>query len=618
MKNENDNNIPATLLSTTTRCSCCDTALVYEKQHVTAAIPFSQVGVDAVSFTQIAVWAVVENYPNAQIEAQWPNGVWASIGNVDRSGIFNNPAVPNYYCINPSYIKIRVTGFPETVNTYPVRPSITSLSSNLNTDNRVSINGAGTLPNARWEAQWSNSVWASIGDADQYGNLSNPSIPENYRINSNTMRIRIRSGDIISQVVDSTLGFPHSRSVLIQSKMSGAQDQQKYSLSMQKADYQPTGYFAPANQEIEIWVSGNVDYLTLLVGTQGLADRDNPSNQSESMRATRLVRGKNVIKDMLGGIIHIRNLNTRFDSPSRVILGAGAIPIAYYIHGVTSSASWEQMLHRTTAPEVEWVGDYAVIVAFKTTALKNLSKADPAKVVTSHERVLQVEDEISGLDGSSSINTRSNLLIYAVEGAANANPHATTGYISIPYSNGEGYNAEALVGGLAANRWVTLHEYGHHHQNRVNNCKGFGEISVNLYSLAVARVTPNEYTYELPTRWPATKQWLARPREQKDFETNAPDPMSIFEQLRLGLGPQFLPSWDRYIRATSSLSSDLKGFILSASVVSNYNLTEFFADWGVLKTTGTDIAIWQAVNALGLPYPPMTLTDIQPYTDLAH
>ncbi|PBK48981.1 hypothetical protein C6383_01200, partial [Pseudomonas syringae pv. actinidiae] len=43
------------------------------------------------------------------------------------------------------------------------------------------------------------------------------------------------------------------------------------------------------------------------------------------------------------------------------------------------------------------------------------------------------------------------------------------------------------------------------------------------------------------------------------------------------------------------------------------NLTEFFADWGLLKVTDTEV--WNAVSALGFPYPSQRLSAIRPYRD---
>jgi hypothetical protein len=559
----------------------------------------------AVSNTTTEVSLNIDAVQGAVVEAQGPAGNWASIGSVGPNQQFLNGAVPKSYQYDSDHIRIRLRDNPHSEVVIPVRPAITGLSASVNADGTLSIEGTTTLQSGRAEA-FSLGKWKSIGTVAQ-GKFSNLSVPWGYSLASDTVRVRVQNNATSGSPISGTFGFPHSRAVLIQPTVSGKEDSAFMSWRLQKADYQPTGYFAPAGSEIEVWVWGNADDLTLLVGIQGMADRNNPSLQSENMRATRLVRGQNFIRDPLGGVIHIRNLSG--PGAARIVFGEGASPIPYYIHGTTTAAQWVEMLNASDLPEVELVGKQVVIASFRATALK-LVHVDPGDVVDSHEEVLRLEAEVSGLDGSAPLHTSSPLRLYAVEALANAPPYATTGYIGLPYSAGVGAYAEALIGGKAHTLWVTLHEYGHHHQNRTNDYGPFGEVSVNLYSLAVAQVYDNEYTNALPLRWPATQQWLAKPRPEKDFIAG-PDPMAIFEQLRKGFGQNFLPKWHRYIRENPCASPGVECFIVSASIAAAYNLTHFFADWGVLKETDTDV--WEAVNRLGYPYPLDDLTAIRPY-----
>jgi len=561
----------------------------------------------AVSSVDIEVYLNVNAEEGTQVEALPRDGPWASIGEVGPCKKLVNGAVPSAYQWDQDHIRVRVHDDPNSEITLPVRPVITSLSSSINADGTLSIIGTTTLQ--RGQAQsFSLGRWWDIGPIAQ-NSFSNHSLPDWYSLSQDMVRVRVQNNDTSGSAIDSTLGFPHSRSLLAQPTVAALTEADFMNWTIPKADYQPTGYFAPAKSEIEVWVWGNSDDLTLLVGIQGMADRNDPSQQSENMRATRLVRGQNFIRDPLGGVIHIRNL-AKLGS-ARIVLGYGAIPIPYYKQGITTAAQWREMLYASSSPEVELVGNRVVIASFRTTAL-NFVLADPGDVVYSHEEVLRLQAEVSGLDDSAPIHTRSPLCLYAVESATIDPPHAATGYIGLPYSNGIGEYAEALIGGRAHQRWVSLHEYGHHHQNHTNNYGPFGEVSVNLYALAVARVYDNEYTDLLPPRWPALQEWLAKPRPEKDFR-EAPDPMAIFEQLRKGLEEGFLQKWNRYIRENPCVSPGTECFVVSASIAAQHNLTNFFADWGVLEEADTDI--WDVVDRLGYPYPPTDLTSIRPYVD---
>ncbi|RMT55822.1 hypothetical protein ALP44_04882 [Pseudomonas syringae pv. theae] len=590
----------------------CGTDTSYSEEQSTRIISIVATSIAAISDYRVEVIVGVRGAaPGATVEAFRADGIWASIGSVVGPQL-SNPDVPSSYLMDAERISLRIAGFPGTQVTYYVHPIVTRLSSHKNNDGSISVTGSTTMRSGLVQA-FSGNAWKGIGIVTE-GVFSNPAVPSTYLYNANTMRVRVRYNDgvVASGALDSTLEFPHPRSVLIQPLQSAAAEQAAMSWRLRWADYQPTGYFAPAGTDVELWVSGNTENLTVLVGTQGMADRNNPLRQSESMRETPLFKGKNIIRDPLGGAIHIRKLIGNTPGVARIVFMRGAIPMPYYVSGATAQRQWLLMLLLTEAPEVELVGARIVVAALKETALK-FSNVDAQAVMHSHEEVMRLEAEISGLDGSAPIHTRPALLIYAVEGSGTANPHATTGYIALPHTDHISQYNEALLGGLAAERWVTLHEYGHHYQTSYNSYGPFGEVTVNLYALAVSLHYKNEYTYVFPDRWSGTVNWLALPRTAKTYGAPESDPQTMLEQLRKGLGEGFMPAWHRYIRENPSKAPGLKYFVLSACLAAKRNLTEFFADWGLLKVTDTEV--WNAVSALGFPYPSQRLSAIRPYRD---
>jgi hypothetical protein len=590
---------------------CGTQALQFETQ-AQRAVSITEGFITAISNTWTEVYVSVEDSEGEIIEAKREDGTWASIGSVSEGYLFN-PYIHSSYLIDPEHICLRVNGVPASEVTFQINPILTNLSTHKNNDGTISVTGSTTLLSGTVEAL-SGSVWKGIGSV-QNGAFSNPAVPATYLYTPDTMRVRVikDTQSIASGELDSTLEFPQPRALHFLTMQPTTAEQTAMSWQLRKADYQPTGYFASAETDIEVWAWGNVQDLTLLVGTQGMADRDDPSKQSENMRATRLVRGLNIIHDPLGGAIHVRNLAVSGQpGVARVVLRNGANPMPYYVAGVTTATQWKSMLQLTHAPEVELVGTHIVVAALLSTALK-FSDIEPDDVIHSHEEVMRLEAEVSGLDGSAPIHTRSALLIYAVEGSASANPHASTGYIALPYLEAIGKYNEALLGGLAANRWVTLHEYGHHHQTSYNSYGPFAEVTVNLYALAVALHYDNEYKDIFPDRWPATQAWLALPRSEKIYGAPESDPQAMFEQLRKGLGEGFMPAWHRYIRENPGDVADLKYFVVSACIAAEHNLTEFFADWGLLKTTDTEVVA--AVALLLLPFPSQRFIYIRPYVN---
>lgn len=589
-------------------CGTATLAPTQEEQRSPAIVPGL---ITAVSHDRVEVYVAVKGVSGGTIEAQWPDGRWASIGTVRDTSDLLNPDVPANYLVDSQHIRLRIQGFPNSEVTLPINPIITSLSSSLNSDGSVAVTGTTTLMDGIVEAA-SDGQWKGIGIVAA-GRFSNPNVPAGYLFTANTMQVRVRNDVVASVDIGSTLGYPHIRSVLVYPTMSAAEDARLMDWRLAKADYHPTGYFAPAGGTVEIWAWGNIENVTVLVGVAGMADRNDPTQEPPNVRATRLGRGLNLIRDPRGGSIHIRNLQGSAPGAARIVFRSGAVPIPYYIKGFTTATQWRDMLNGSDAPEVELVGTQVVVAAFRDTALQFID-VDPSDIVESHELVIRLEAEVAGLDGSSPVHDAGRLRLYAVETSGFKFPHASGGgYIGLPRRPEPSMYSEALVGGLAANRWVTLHEYGHHLQTTANSFGPFGEVTNNVYAFAVNRLTPNEYTEEFPQRWPATQQWLRLPRPEKHYGAADSDAQAMFEQLRKGLGEGFLPAWHRHMRENPDQPKGLKWFVVSACVAARHDLTNFFADWGLLKPEHTDIRA--AVAALNLPYPSVLLATIRPYVD---
>lgn len=486
------------------------------------------------------------------------------------------------------------------------RPAIESLA--LRIADKIDLEGSTSAKNGEVEA-FSENQWKGIATVKPDGTFHNPDVPDSYLQSDETILVRVVSGDA-SIAVQANNYFVHPRSVLVTPTATKAADQDAYRWLLQWADYKPTGYRMPANTLTSLFLEGDDSNVIATIGIQGLAKQHDRSQQTENMREYRLTRGLNTLPaDPLGGVLHIRNNGT---SECRVIIGDSFLPIPYYILGQTPPDDFDKMLNRSAEQsEVQLVGDRVVISAYADT-YKRFAHPDVGEIVRSHEEVLSIQVQACGLDGASPMHTRSNMWIHAVESASSDSPHATTGYIALPHdSEPDNEYMCALLGGEAHKRWVALHEYGHHFQNQVNAIGPlFQENSVNIYALAVGRAHRNDYSDVFPTRWPALKAWLAKPRDQKNY-MESPDSHAIFEQLRKGFGSHYLPAWDRYVRDNPQCTADLIGFSTSLSLVANCNLADFLADWGVIEAN--DVT-WQALLKLGLPAPPAGLTEQVPYS----
>jgi len=486
------------------------------------------------------------------------------------------------------------------------RPVIESLS--LRKASKIDVIGSTSARKGVVEV-FSENKWKGIAEVTPSGTFQNADLPHSYLTSENTVLVRIVDGEPSIPVLANDY-FVHPRSVWVTPTPTKQADQQAYRWLIQWADYKPTGYKLPANTRASLYLEGDDSNVTLTIGVQGLAQRLDRRQQTPNMREHRLKQGENLLPtDPLGGVVHIRNNG---NSSCRVILGSEFQPIPYYHLHQTPPDDFRVMLERSSAQAVvQLVGDRLVISAYADT-YKRFAHADVGEIVRSHEEVLRIQVQACGLDGSSPRHARSDMWIHAVEAASTIIPSATTGCILLPHGSNPGNEfMSALLAGEAHKRWVTLHEYGHHFQNTVNAIAPmFRENSVNIYSLAVGRMHKNEYSEVFPSRWPALKTWLAKPRDQKQY-MESPDSLAIFEQLRKGFGDHYLPAWDRYVRDQPMLASNLTGFTTSLARVANCNLANFFADWGVIKEND---ATWQSLQYLRLPNPPAGLTDQVPYS----
>jgi len=485
------------------------------------------------------------------------------------------------------------------------RPLIETLS--LRAGSRIDVRGSTSARKGVVEA-FSENRWKGIASVQPDGTFHNGAVPASYLKSKDTILVRIVDGEASIPVLANSY-FVHPRSVWVTPTPTKQADQQAYRWLLQWADYKPTGYKLPANTRASVFLEGDDSNVTVTIGIQGLAQQTDRSQQTQNMREHRLQRGENTLPlDPLGGVVHIRNNGT---SGCRVIFDEALQPIPYYILHQTPPSDFQEMLVRCDAvSEVQLVGDRVAISAY-TDTYKRFANADVGDIVRSHQEVLSIHVQACGLDSSSPRHQRSDMWIHAVEAASTINPSATTGLILLPHGSNPGNEYMcALLAGEAHKRWVTLHEYGHHFQNVVNAVAPmFRENSVNIYALAVGRVHKHDYSDIFPTRWPALKAWLAKPRDQKRY-MESPDSLAIFEQLRKGFGDHYLPAWDRYIRDNPQCTGDLIGFATSLSLVANCNLADYLADWGVITISD---ATWHALQALGLPAPPAGLTDLVPY-----
>ncbi|PEJ50042.1 wall-associated protein [Bacillus wiedmannii] len=173
-------------------------------------------------------------------------------------------------------------------------------------------------------------------------------------------------------------------------------------------------------------------------------------------------------------------------------------------------------------------------------------------------------------------------------------------YYRTAYSKG---NLESVLNleELTNDGWGPWHEVGHQHQQNTWLWDGLGEVTVNIYSLAVQTTFGHETRLEQEGRYEAAFAYLGKPDAQEKM--NVFEKLVMFWQLHLAYGDQFYPNLHqmyRLLHDTELPKSDEEKkqmFIYMTSKVAGQNLIPFFDKWGLFVNDATR----EKIEKLNLP-----------------
>ena len=168
----------------------------------------------------------------------------------------------------------------------------------------------------------------------------------------------------------------------------------------------------------------------------------------------------------------------------------------------------------------------------------------------------------------------------------------------------------AVLGATALRNdgWGPWHELGHQHQMGSMTWDGQTEVTVNLSSAYVQRALGRPMRFETAGNYTKALAYLAQ--STRDFSTQSDLFVRaiMFWQLDLTFGRDFYALLGRELRDVPSASrpttsaARVQHFILHASLVSGYDLTPFFVQWGVPVATSTRTTLAsRGLRALTVP-----------------
>lgn len=386
-------------------------------------------------------------------------------------------------------------------------------------------------------------------------------------------------------------------------------------------DFDPTGFYIPANSTLTI----NVQQLAgtalpkLIIGTYYRYMTAQQGDQAHiDPPIFQLTAGVNTISSgKYGGMIWIRFTTTGIpSSKARITFNSGHQRVPVFIKNSTTQASWNEELSTYTSPDVLLIGD-RVYQVYSRTKAQEFQPQDNNAVLTTLDRVWNLENHLSGLDGSApqhQVSVHNRILITETDrpsGLAWAYYYGV--YFTSPYVNLMATNKVATEG------WGIWHEMGHEHQQDVWTWDALGEVTNNIHALYVERslgISPSRL--KRGNNWPAALAYLADNSASKDFNSNVTpinDPfirLCMFHQLWLAYGDNFYIQVHKKARTDNpTVSSDIdkmRWFMLAACTISGKDLTNFFKKWGLKPGA----SVYSEIAALSLPQPtvdPSTLSE---------
>ncbi|HFK1545943.1 putative mucin/carbohydrate-binding domain-containing protein [Bacillus albus] len=359
---------------------------------------------------------------------------------------------------------------------------------------------------------------------------------------------------------------------------------------MSFSPYEPTGVYVKPGEEVVIQVEGT-QQIKAYIGTY--------SYEKEEPKQFNLNPGENKISSPNGGLLYFYNYHNTGEVVAKVKKGGTPNPL--FILGKHTTEDWKRMLKESPNPyAIEMKGENSLLTMHPETVAEHLKQEDPAALLKKHDEIINIEHKISGLskDGVGVANQGKHSIHFVEDWYTDNYMYAT--YYRTAYSKG---NLESVLNleELTNDGWGPWHEVGHQHQQKTWLWDGLGEVTVNIYSLAVQTTFGHKPRLEQEGRYEAAFAYLGKPDAQEKM--NVFEKLVMFWQLHLAYGDQFYPKLHqmyRLLHDTELPKSDEEKkqmFIYMTSKVAGQNLIPFFDKWGLFVNDATR----EKIEKLNLP-----------------
>lgn len=405
-----------------------------------------------------------------------------------------------------------------------------------------------------------------------------------------------------------------NKTLLFSGMVEGFKEAERLGLRFPSADFHPTGFYAAPSAMLELDLSKNESNkdVYLLIGTYSSGQKWN-----SEPKIVKLNNGSNELNaGDKGGMLYIRYFD-QSDESITINFKQGMSHAPYFQKNITSKEEWNKMLvDYQDIPFATLIGDQSIVVVSNDKA-KAYANEDQNVLLDNIDRVIQIENEISGMDGTSAQDEPISHKTMFVE-YGNTEYYMFAWYYRTAYNYQDGIQFVLDNSKLTNDGWGPWHEVGHTRQMDAWTWNETVEVTVNIYSLAVEKEFGHRSRLSREDIWTTIEQYLSLPESSKSY--NHEDVglfvrLGMFYQLQLAFGgSEFYQKLHKLFRKEQPEFFDdndrMRLFMVYASRVANVDLTEFFKKWG-LKFEDQNVAYIQ-ISALGLDQPtvdPTSLTD---------
>ncbi|PFF89221.1 peptidase M60 [Bacillus cereus] len=353
---------------------------------------------------------------------------------------------------------------------------------------------------------------------------------------------------------------------------------------MSFSPYEPTGIYVKPGEEVVIQLDGN-QQIKAYIGTYSYENENVIGGPIEF----NLNPGENKISSPKGGLLYFYNYNNSGEVTAKVEKGGKPNPL--FILGKHTTEDWKRMLAEDPNPyAIEMKGENSLLTMHPETVKEHLKQEDPTELLKKHDEIINIENKMSGLskDGVGVANTGKHYVHFVEDWYTKTHMYAME--YRTAYSKGS-LKPVLDVEELNADGWGPWHELGHQHQQAPWLWSGLGEVTVNIYSLAVQTTFGHKTRLEKEGHYEDAFAYLGKPDAQEKM--GAFEKLVMFWQLHLTYGDQFYPKLHQMYRMLHDVempkSDEEKKqmFIYMTSKLAGQNLMPFFEKWGLSTNDDT-------------------------------